>query len=278
MSKKRVYELAKELGLENKELIARLEKIGIAVRSHSSTLEDSDLARIQAELTSPEPREVVEQRIKSTVIRRRAVRTPVEDAKPEEAAAPPKAEEPPVAPAPPIVEAAPKEPTPEPVPKEAPVRTSIYRDLPPGETSPKPVFAEGFSPKPVSAPAAKEAVHEKKETPAVKAEAAKPEAVEKKEAPPKPGAEAVSTAPAAEKKPLPVKPPEHREIRPAQAEGERRPQPHREGVRPSPPPLPKEFPIIRHAYGFSVSICHCTWKFIRSENQNFISWEGHFSG
>ena len=40
MTKKRVYELAKELGMENKELIARLEKIGIAVKSHSSTLED----------------------------------------------------------------------------------------------------------------------------------------------------------------------------------------------------------------------------------------------
>ena len=94
MSKKRVYELAKELGLENKELIARLEKIGIAVKSHSSTLEDADLERIQTELLSPEPREVVEQRIKSTVIRRRAVRLPVEEAKPEEAAPAPPEETP----------------------------------------------------------------------------------------------------------------------------------------------------------------------------------------
>ncbi len=109
MSKKRVYELAKELGLENKELISRLEKIGIAVKSHSSTLEDGDLERIQAELLSPEPREVVEKRIKSTVIRRRAVRLPVEESKPEEAAAAPPEEEPPA-------EAAPR---PEPVPKEA---------------------------------------------------------------------------------------------------------------------------------------------------------------
>ena len=38
MAKKRVYELAKEMGLDNKELISRLEKIGIAVKSHSSTL------------------------------------------------------------------------------------------------------------------------------------------------------------------------------------------------------------------------------------------------
>ena len=79
MAKKRVYELAKEMGLDNKELISRLEKIGIAVKSHSSTLEESDLARIQAELLAPEAREVVEKRIKSTVIRRRAVRTAPEE-------------------------------------------------------------------------------------------------------------------------------------------------------------------------------------------------------
>jgi len=81
MSKKRVYELARELGIDNKELISRLEKLGIAVRSHSSTLEDSDIQKIQGELLSAEPREMVEQRIKTTVIRRRAVRQPIEEVK-----------------------------------------------------------------------------------------------------------------------------------------------------------------------------------------------------
>ena len=33
MSKKRVHELAKELGLENKDLIAHLERLGITVKS-----------------------------------------------------------------------------------------------------------------------------------------------------------------------------------------------------------------------------------------------------
>jgi len=74
MSKKRVYELAKEMGLDNKDLISRLEKIGVVVKSHSSTIEEADLERIQRELLAPEPKEVVEQRIKSTVIRRRAIR------------------------------------------------------------------------------------------------------------------------------------------------------------------------------------------------------------
>ncbi|MBP9650682.1 MAG: translation initiation factor IF-2 N-terminal domain-containing protein, partial [Syntrophaceae bacterium] len=35
MSKKRVHELAKELGLENKDLIAHLERLGITVKSHA---------------------------------------------------------------------------------------------------------------------------------------------------------------------------------------------------------------------------------------------------
>ena len=74
MPKKRVYELAKELGLENKDLIAHLERIGITVKSHSSTLEDSDVERIKQELLAKEPKQIIEERIKSTVIRRRAVR------------------------------------------------------------------------------------------------------------------------------------------------------------------------------------------------------------
>lgn len=81
MSKTRVYELAKELAIETKELISRLEKIGIAVKSHSSTLEESDVDRARREFALGEPDKVEEKRVKSTVIRRRAVR--------EEAPAPP---------------------------------------------------------------------------------------------------------------------------------------------------------------------------------------------
>jgi translation initiation factor IF-2 len=83
MTKKRVYELAKELGIENKELISRLEKLGIAVKSPSSGLEDNDVEKVRIEFQLGEPREMVEQRIKSTVIRRRAVRPVVEEVRPE---------------------------------------------------------------------------------------------------------------------------------------------------------------------------------------------------
>jgi len=76
MSKKRVYELARELGIDNKELIARLEKLGIAVKSHSGTLEDNEVDRVTKEFHARGSKEVVEERIKTTVIRRRAVRLP----------------------------------------------------------------------------------------------------------------------------------------------------------------------------------------------------------
>src|SRR5574340_28015 len=79
MTKKRVYEVAKDLGIENKELIAHLGKLGIEVKSHASSLEDSDVERVRRLLRSREPHEVVEERIKSTVIRRRAVHAPVEE-------------------------------------------------------------------------------------------------------------------------------------------------------------------------------------------------------
>jgi translation initiation factor IF-2 len=93
MPKKRVYELAKELGMESKILIARLEKIGIPVKSASASLDENEVERATKELMAGELREVVEQRIKTTVIRRRTVRTiievpveeiPVEEALPEE--------------------------------------------------------------------------------------------------------------------------------------------------------------------------------------------------
>jgi translation initiation factor IF-2 len=81
MSKKRIYELARELGIENKEILAHLEKIGISVRSHASVLEDSDVERVKRTLRDNEPHELVEERIKATVIRRRTVHAPVEEPK-----------------------------------------------------------------------------------------------------------------------------------------------------------------------------------------------------
>lgn len=227
MSKKRVYELAKELGLGNKELISRLEKIGIEVRSHSSMLDDSDLEKIQSELLSPDPQALVEQRIKSTVIRRRAVRLPAEKAAkmPEEEllAA--------VASQAPHVEAIPAGAPRKHAPKEVPVRTSIYRERPAVETMPKPVIQTKAVPRPT-----------KPASPAAKGETLKPEAP-KAEATKKPAPEAVSKSPVADEKPLPVRPPEHRKDKHPQLESEREPQILPEAARPALPVPRKEFPV-----------------------------------
>lgn len=84
MAKKRVHELAKELGLENKDLITRLERLGIMVKSHASSLEDHEIERVKEDLQSTSPKQIVEERIKTTVIRRRAVRAPQEETQAEE--------------------------------------------------------------------------------------------------------------------------------------------------------------------------------------------------
>jgi translation initiation factor IF-2 len=83
MAKIRVYELARELNLTNKVLLDRLEEMAIEVKSHMSSLDDDTIARIKAELFGKQPKEVVETRIKPTVIRRR--RKPLSLAEGEEA-------------------------------------------------------------------------------------------------------------------------------------------------------------------------------------------------
>ncbi|HZS12925.1 MAG TPA: translation initiation factor IF-2 N-terminal domain-containing protein, partial [Nitrospirales bacterium] len=42
----RVYELAKKIGMENKTLIPELNRMGISVASHSSTLEDDAVRKV----------------------------------------------------------------------------------------------------------------------------------------------------------------------------------------------------------------------------------------
>lgn len=46
----RVYELAKQLGMENRELIPELKRLGIAVASHSSTLEEEAIQKVLEKL------------------------------------------------------------------------------------------------------------------------------------------------------------------------------------------------------------------------------------
>ena len=48
MSKKRLYEIAKELGKESKEIVQRAKELGLDVKSHSSSVEAAAADKIVA--------------------------------------------------------------------------------------------------------------------------------------------------------------------------------------------------------------------------------------
>ena len=76
MIKVRVYEVARELGLDNRELVSKIASLGIQVRNHMSALEPAEVERIKRALDKDRQSNVVEERIRPTVVRRRAVATP----------------------------------------------------------------------------------------------------------------------------------------------------------------------------------------------------------
>ncbi|RYF12321.1 MAG: hypothetical protein EOO40_01530, partial [Deltaproteobacteria bacterium] len=55
MSKKRVHELAKDLGLENREAVQALQAAGISVKTHSSSVYEEEAMSVLQKLKSPEP-------------------------------------------------------------------------------------------------------------------------------------------------------------------------------------------------------------------------------
>ena len=86
MAKTRVYELAKELQMENKALVDLVREMGIEVKSHSSSLTDEEVSLIKGHIQGTKALVVEEQRIHSGVIRRRKkiveVQPPPEAAQP----------------------------------------------------------------------------------------------------------------------------------------------------------------------------------------------------
>jgi translation initiation factor IF-2 len=71
MAKIRIYELAKQLNMTNKELLDKLREMNIAVKSHMSVMEEESVAGIKEALFEGKSEIVTEKRIKGTVIRRR---------------------------------------------------------------------------------------------------------------------------------------------------------------------------------------------------------------
>ncbi|KAF0123594.1 MAG: translation initiation factor IF-2 [bacterium] len=67
----RVYELAQELGMTNNEFIGELEKMGIEAKNHMSSIEEEKIEVIKNHLAGVKAQELIEKRVKPTVIRRR---------------------------------------------------------------------------------------------------------------------------------------------------------------------------------------------------------------
>jgi len=86
MAKIRIYELARELNMKNKELLDKIVAMDIEAKSHMSSLDDDVVGKIKTALFGKQIDMVEETRVKPTVIRRRrkAVKAePVETAAPE---------------------------------------------------------------------------------------------------------------------------------------------------------------------------------------------------
>ncbi|MCC7071035.1 MAG: translation initiation factor IF-2 [Deltaproteobacteria bacterium] len=81
MGKMRVHELAKKLGLNNQELVDKLTKAGMSVKTHSSTVEETDAMRaLQADKPAAKPADAARPR---SVVRRAAPTAELPEAAPE---------------------------------------------------------------------------------------------------------------------------------------------------------------------------------------------------
>jgi translation initiation factor IF-2 len=92
MAKVRVYELAKDLNMTNRALLNKMKELKIDVKSHMSSLEDSDVNVIKRGLLGKEKRKT-DVKVKSSVIRRRKPKVekivvPKEDEEPEQTVVP----------------------------------------------------------------------------------------------------------------------------------------------------------------------------------------------
>ncbi|MGT2832363.1 translation initiation factor IF-2 [Streptococcus halotolerans] len=66
MSKKRLYEIAKEVGVASKEVVAKAQELGLAVKSHASSVEASDAERLTAAFKGKAALKATEKKVSST--------------------------------------------------------------------------------------------------------------------------------------------------------------------------------------------------------------------
>ncbi|WP_437775368.1 translation initiation factor IF-2 [Sorangium sp. So ce1097] len=215
MSKVRVYEVAKQLNMDQKTLVALFQSMGIGdVRNHMSAVESDVVERVKRHLERQKSPEVVEERIRPTVVKRRAR----PGAEPEPAEAPVRAAPEP-APSRPAAPPAPVAPPPE---RAAQEEAQVHRPAPPPPTAPAaappapaPESAVAASPRePAPAPAPGAPAPEAS-VPVAAASAAAPPAAAPVAPPPAAASAPVAAAPA---EPAPAAAPAPAEAKPATAE------------------------------------------------------------
>ena len=75
MSKVRVYEVAKHLNLEPKAVVALFQTLGVTdVRNHMSSVDADAVERVKRHLEKQKTHDLVEERIRPTVVKRRSIR------------------------------------------------------------------------------------------------------------------------------------------------------------------------------------------------------------
>src|SRR3954466_5980881 len=88
-AKMRVYEIAKEVGIPNKDLIAKIRALGLEVNNHMSSLDADDVARIRRSLekekqTVAQPQQTQRLATGGAVLRRRSTNEKPSDSAPDE--------------------------------------------------------------------------------------------------------------------------------------------------------------------------------------------------
>lgn len=240
MAKMRVYELAKELKIDNRDLIRQLIEMGLDVRNHMSALSPEEAQTLRDKLKAERNEVVEEKRVTTQVIRRRRKKVEaVEDAAPEEGEEfleaddsyeVDEAEEPAAPPAEPEAPRAETEPKPKPVaaskarPREqaAVVIKPAPKPAPPAEVSAQ--VSPEPEPEPAPAPESQpEPVAEAKPEPEPAPEPAmQPEPIPEPEPAPEPKKE---PAPVPEAKPAPEPAPEPKKVAEEDKEPQERPRP-----------------------------------------------------
>ncbi len=219
MAKMRVYELAKELKLDSKDLVRRLIDMDLDVRNHMSSLSEEEVQLVKEKLAQSRDEIVEEKRVTTRVIRRRRKKVkPAEEQPPaaaDEAAAPGEEAEPAEAPAAaeaaetpaeaaPAAEAAEPEAPAEPEPAEPAAQAA-----PEPEAPAEPAEAPAATPVEEAAPPAEEPGEkalEATEEPAADEPKPQPEPEPEPQAPTQAAPEPEPQAPASEPEPEPQPP------------------------------------------------------------------------